>query len=184
MKTQYDTLQKQHNELRDQFDDLELTVDQQEQYSRRMCLRISGITGDEGKPDENTNAKLLSMAAKYNIELNNNDIDKSHRVTKFKLNVSRPILVKFTNSSARQRVMDARKSLGPGVFVQEDITMFRQNLSYQARQLVRAKTLERTWIAGGRVQARLANSDKFLITCQNDIEDIKAGKVPSPKKKY
>ncbi len=95
-------------------------------------------------PTENTDGKLLFMASKHKIAVSKSDIDKSHRVTKFKMNENCPVIVKFTNSSARQRVLEAKKSLGDGIYVQEGPdTISPKSGIPRARQLVKAKTLEK-----------------------------------------
>ncbi len=71
------------------------------------------------------------MAAAANIPLLNTDIDKSHRLGKFRpeSSVNRTIIVKFTNSKARDRVLDARKKVG-GIYINEDLSRYRQNIAF------------------------------------------------------
>ncbi len=157
----------ENQSLKDTIHDLEVSIDRQEQYSRRDCLRINGILGDTGEFNENTDEKLLQMAEKANIPLLASDIDKSHRLGKPRPNASfnRTIIVKFSNSKARDRVIDARKSVG-SVYINEDLSRYRQNLAFEGRKMVRERLLEQVvggkrWCGLRQVSARREVFDNF-----------------------
>jgi hypothetical protein len=158
-----------HKEFRDEISKLKAEInylqsevksahakhDDLEQYGRRMCLDISGIPGDSGKPDENVEKKLLDQAKKVGLALNESDIDKCHCKGKPVDNFNRKVIVKFTNSKARQRVYSARKRLGDGIFVQENLTPYCEYLGYEARKLKRAGLVTKTWVAGCKIYAQV-----------------------------
>ena len=57
---------------------LERIVDRQEQYSRRNCLLLHGITEDER---ENTDELILeTLNEKMHINLTPSDLDRTHRI--------------------------------------------------------------------------------------------------------
>ena len=60
---------------------------------------------------------------------------------------NRKVIIKFTNSKARRNQYSARKQLGALIYVQENLTNFRESLSYEARQLVKTKKLAKTWVS-------------------------------------
>jgi hypothetical protein len=70
-------------------------------------------------------------------------------------NFNRKVIVKFTNSKARQSVYSARKRLGDGIFVQENLTPYREYLGYEARKLKRAGLVTKTWVAGCKIYAQV-----------------------------
>ena len=70
MKAKYDKLQDEVNELQVKHDDME-------QYSRRMCLRISGIPEAE---NEDVTKLVLDFAKRVNANVGPSDIDRAHRV--------------------------------------------------------------------------------------------------------
>lgn len=181
LKEEVASLRSDNAKFKDCLENLETCIDRQEQYSRRDCLRVNGVNGDTGDFNEDTDTKLLQMAELANVPLLRSDIDKSHRLGKFRpgLSVTRTIIVKFTNSKARDRVMDARKSIG-GVYINEDLSRYRQHLSYEARTLVREKKLEQSWVGrGGVIFAKFPGGDRFQISSKRDIESVKQGKTPS-----
>ena len=73
------------NELSDHFkasaireiDNTKAKLDDQEQYSRRMCLRISGV--DESA-NEATDKIVLDLAQVMKVDLKITDFDRCHRV--------------------------------------------------------------------------------------------------------
>lgn len=165
--------------LKSELNELKLAIDEQEQYSRRSCLRINGVSGDEGDFNEDVETKLLNLAQTHNINITPNDIDVAHRLGKHRLATNRSVIVKFTNMKARQRVLTARKQLG-NVYVNEDLTRFRQSLHYHARQLVRSKKIIRTWIAGGKVFCCIPSPGsmegiRFHIRSMTDIDNLQNG---------
>lgn len=137
-----------------------LDDDELSQYGRRMCLDVSGIQGDEGKADENVEAKLLKLVNKAGLGLKHSDIDKCHRKGKPADNYNRKIIVKFTNSKARDRVYNARKNLGDGLFIQENLTPYREYLGYEARQLKRDDIITKTWVAGCKIYVQVKGETK------------------------
>jgi glycyl-tRNA synthetase beta subunit len=55
-------LKDQNSKLHDALQDNQLEIDELEQYGRRMCLDISGISGDTGDTNEKTSErKFLIM---------------------------------------------------------------------------------------------------------------------------
>ncbi|MES9901154.1 MAG: hypothetical protein ABW168_00560 [Sedimenticola sp.] len=171
---------ERNNKLASEVSDLKLALDEQEQYSRRSCLRVNGIIGDEGDPTENVEAKLISLAETHTIAITPEDIDVAHRLGRPKPGYTRSVIVKFTNLKARQRVLAARKTLG-NVYINEDLTRFRQTLHYHARVLVKEKRLERSWVAGGKVFCIFPSGPdgaKVHIRSMDDIDNIRHGTLP------
>lgn len=167
--------------------DRDLQVDDLEQYGRRMCLEVSNIPGDTGDPSEDVSGKLLRMAEKVRLPdgstlgIKSDDIDRCHRRGRQKAMVNRKIIIKFSNSTARQKVYSARKLFGDGIFVVESLTRLRESLSYQCRQMTKGENprIANTWISGGRVMCKLTgNETKFHVRDQIDIDSIKAGGKP------
>ena len=166
------SLKRTNKQLQQSLHQSQLDLDELEQYGRRMCLDISGIKGDTGNPSENVKAKVIDMLAKANVALKATDIDRCHRKGRRTNGKNRKVIIKFTNSDARQLVYQKRKQLGPSIYVQENLTRFREGLSYEARQQVRAKTLTKTWIAGCRVFVTVPGDSKpLLITSETDLQN-------------
>lgn len=140
LKEENSFLRAENNELKTKVASLEKrvtgmegVVDAQEQYSRRNCLRISGIVETV---NEETDDIALAIAEDLNIPLSPADIDRSHRVSK-QSRGGRKIIVKFCTYRARQQLFSERKRLleipkRRDVFINEDLTAQRGKLLFEA----------------------------------------------------
>ncbi len=126
--------------------------------------------------------KYWINAQKFKLNLTAGDIDICHRKGKPKADYNRRIIIKFTNYKARQMVYEARRNIGDGIFVQENLTRLRDQLAYEARKLVRSKSLLKTWVGGCKVYALMminGKEVKIQIRAMEDIACIREGRAPS-----
>ena len=158
---------------------LEAQADQAEQYSRRNCLRISGVPET---PDESTDNIVMSIANDIGSDIRIHDIDRSHRVgnRKRKRATPREIIVKFSTYRAcasfyKQRTL--MKDRGhKGTFINEDITKLRSEYLYEARKLLKSSKLKGAWSSDGTILVK-DNGDKVQrINSLNDLAGF--GYVP------
>ena len=179
LETKIDDLTLQNTQLKVDVCTLNKNLDNLEQYGRRMCVDISGIKGDSGSPSEKVEEKFLKLLENVKIDgdpvnINSSDIDRIHRKGKYEPHKTRKVIVKFTNSKARQSLFQVKKQLGHGVYVQDNLTIQRECISYEARQLVKNKKLSKTWVAGGNVYGiKDGMSTKIHITDLSVIESLK-----------
>lgn len=171
------------NDLEKEIASLKLTVDHQEQYSRRNNLRITGIQEKENEDVAKLtldfiNSKILNESQPIILE----DIDRIHRVGRKDDVSSRPILVRFSTYRARQRVYVNRLRLNPrqrhgipgrpwgepstssgasnvdvtpqAVYVNEDLTKMRATLLWNARQAKQGKKIRDSWSSDGNILIR------------------------------
>ena len=170
---------------------LENSINNQEQYSRRSCIRIFGL---EEKRGENTDMLAADIIrTKLEVTLDPiKDIDRSHRTgspreparpvsssrsandaSGFKPR-PRPIIVKLTSYRKRREIIEKRKLLkGTGIVIVEDLTLKNQKLLSLTRN---APNVKSAWSSDGRVIALLAASGgkdiTKLITCEDDLKKI------------
>ena len=90
------SLQIEVSSLKVEVKNLEKKADDQEQYSRRNCLLIHGLT--ETKTEDTDEMVLDVISNKLNTEMSQISIDRSHRLGKRKGpgQKLRAIIVKFT----------------------------------------------------------------------------------------
>lgn len=115
--------------------------DDNEQYSRRQCLRIHGI---EVVDEEKINETLKSCYDAVKLPFNEDDIDRAHRIgkvkdSKDKTKKCQSIIVKFKSWKAREIFYKARpRSEKPGqsksFTVSLDLTKRRLTLLNYARE--------------------------------------------------
>ena len=164
---------------------MKIKLDEMEQYSRRNCLKITGIPEEK---DENTDTLVLNvinnLILKENTEkMSINEISRSHRVGKYNpKRKARYIIIKLTTYRWRARVYGNKSNLksynrnpskqtGP-IFVNEALTSRRAELYGKTRQLVKAKKLNSCWTYDGRIYVKLygVRGKKMVIDSLEDLD--------------
>ena len=74
-----DSLSDENAKLRRRVEELELKVDRAEQYSRRNCLRMSGISETD---NESVDEKVIQLTIAIGSEITLSDIDRCHRLAR------------------------------------------------------------------------------------------------------
>ena len=134
------------------IDNLEIKCDDNEQYSRRSCLRVHGLdfTSDE---DEGVMKKVGKCCSDMGIEFNQNEIDCVHYIGKPYMDKTknknvRSLIIKFKSWKSRitfyksrpRNHLDRQKKPGSSFSVSLDLTKRRYNLLMKARGLTANNT--------------------------------------------
>lgn len=174
-------LKQQNASLTSRVATLEKAVDQGEQYSRRNCLRITGVPEEA---TENTDDIVLKLATDLGTDVQLNDIDRSHRVGRVSAARTRPrdIIVKFSTFRARQKLYKVRTSLKDKgynrIFLNEDLTKVRSKVLFDARLIVKAKRAKSAWTSDGTILIRDLNDTVHRITCAAELASVSFPPVP------
>ena len=152
-----DNLKKENTDLKARVDKIETAAEVAEQYSRRNCIRISGIPEDDS---EDTDDTVLHIARAMDVDLNVEEIVRSHRIGKPKTTKPRDIIVKLATFRVRQRLLKDRKNLKTspykdgrfkGVYVNEDLTKFRSGILFDSRKLAKERRIYSVWSSNGTI---------------------------------
>ena len=164
------SLEQENSDLKKRVEKLELSADNAEQYSRRNCLRISGVPGSN---DEVTDNIVLDLTTATDADIKVEDIDRSHRLGNPKSQESsdvtptRPcdIIVKFSTYRARQKFYKARALTKQrnykGIFINEDLTKNRSLFLYETRRRFKSKKLQGAWSSNGTILIK--HFDNILV---------------------
>ena len=165
LQTKVATLENENADLKNRVTSLETALDNAEQYSRRNCLKISGVPETT---ELSTDDYVCNLARAIDVDLTIDDIDRSHRLGKPHTGADqrakpRDIIVKFISYRKRASFYKARiltKSRGfQGVFINEHLTKTRAKLLYEARRRVKSKQLKSAWSSDGTVMIKLNDAD-------------------------
>ena len=130
------------------IDTLEIKCDDNEQYSRRSCLRVHGIdfSSDE---NEGVMKKMKICCSDMGIRFNQNEIDRVHYIgkpyiDKTKNKKVRSLIIKFKSWKSRttfyksrpRNHLDRQKKPGSSFNVSLDLTKRRYNLLMKARGFI------------------------------------------------
>ncbi|MEW8548099.1 MAG: hypothetical protein AB2693_31740 [Candidatus Thiodiazotropha sp.] len=161
---------------------LEKQIEQTEQYSRRNCLRISGL---KEEVNEDTDTLVMNIATTIGSEIQITDIDRSHRVGSPRQQRDRPrdVIVKFATYRSRQNFFKRRTALKDsgyrGVFVNEDLTRQRSALLYEARKLFKSSVVKGAWSSDGTILVRDRSDRVHRINALSDLDVFVAHQVPA-----
>ena len=123
LKGETEKLKKENHELRVMVKNLEASVDEAEQYSRKSCLILSGEGVPEAKKDETTE-ETRSVALKVIKEKLKVDM-KGGVVACHRLRNKKRVIVKFQDMDDRNNVYQAKfnqKEGAAGVIIHENLT--------------------------------------------------------------
>lgn len=165
---QLDDATKEIDMLQKKVTLLESKVDDQEQYTRRNCLRIYGVTESEA---ESTDEVILKLAQeKLKVDMKKEDIDRSHRVPYRDTDNGKPkpIIVKFTSYNLRDKIYRARSLLkGTRIYINEDLTATKQRLYASVR---RHPNVTRHWTLDGRIYVITKDEKKQQIRTNDELQ--------------
>ena len=103
------------NVLLNRLDSIEVVADNNEQYSRRSCLRIHGIEYEDGNIDNSMDV-LEKCYEEVKVPFNKSDIDRVHRIgktTQINGKSTKSIIVKFKSWESRKKFYQARPKIDP-----------------------------------------------------------------------
>ena len=149
------------------IENLKVSMNEADQYSRRNCLKFYGV---KENPGEDTDNVILQIAnEQLEVPLAKTDIDRSHRIASPRHSLEervtdgtnkpsnsrpKPIIVKFTSYRVRSSVIRARRKLkGTGMGIDEALTATNQSLLSAAKKHEKVRD---AWTADGRVIILLA----------------------------
>lgn len=150
---------------------LAIKANDNEQYSRRHNIRVSGFPEEKG---EDCTDKIIKLFHEHLAEsyITSEVIDRAHRVGKSRTDgKSRAIIVRFKSHRDKVWLMKARKELkGTPYFINDDLTRVNQKIYYTAR--TGCLNVSSVWTTGGRIFVKRQSDDKkFQIIKHSDFND-------------
>ena len=161
-------------QMKQEIQELKYQNDALEQYGRRNCLRVTGISDTE----EDTMAAVVQLAneiLKVDPPIAPQDINSSHRLPKPRnapAAQAHPIIIRFTLKADRDRVLKERKELKKfnedklvKIYISEDLTTPRARLFAVARTHQKNGRLQQVCTFNGNIKVKTHRNIKYL----NDI---------------
>ena len=105
-----DSMKSDMVNMNEKIEKLERIVDRQEQYSRRNCLLLHGIT--EGERENTDDLVLETLNEKLHINLTPSDLDKTHRIGHKKASSKKPraVTIQFVSYNTRKKIFFKSKT--------------------------------------------------------------------------
>ena len=154
--------------------ELKLTVDKMDQKQRENRIKIAGVPEAEQENLEKTVIKYVKN--NLGVKIKSTDVDQIYRVGKKKENRKRDITVQFSSKKVRDSVYDNRKKdtntdVKNRVYVNDDLTIHRQKLLFDARQLVKRNKLKGAWTQSGNIMILRHEGGPIPVMCHDDLRE-------------
>lgn len=154
----------------------ERKLDDLQQYSRKYNLEISGVPRNVNLTDKEV---VLSIAEELKVDINERDVDIVHRLNSKK--GTSPIIIRFTNYTAKQKLYKAKKHLrnkdwslifgeSMTIYFNENLTQSRGKLYKEVRATVKAKKYYSCWTIDGKIFVK--KTSEATPKQVNEFEDI------------
>ena len=168
------SLEEENGKLRSRVTALEVKLDKAEQYSRRNCLRLSGIKEKDG---ESVDSTVMEIANAIGANLSLVQVDRTHRLGKKKdSGKPRDIIIKFASYRSRQKVLANKKHLKDsafkGAYINENLTITRNKIFYTTRQLLKDKMILGTWTIDGVIMIKDKHEKLHRIETIEELEEF------------
>ncbi|CAN7978244.1 unnamed protein product, partial [Ixodes persulcatus] len=135
VKVEIQTIKDVTSELAKQVDHLSVLQDDLENRSRRCNLIFYGIKDDQNETWSQAQSKVMETCeAKLGTKLSASDIERSHRLGRFRSDKLRPIIVNFLSFKTKQHILSLGFKLkDSGIAISED---FSEKVRYERKQLL------------------------------------------------
>ncbi|CAL9695549.1 unnamed protein product [Knipowitschia caucasica] len=163
------------NELKDKYNDIEDSLDEQEQYSRRNCLVLFGVPEND---HENVNKVVMNVLKNnLNIAVQPGDVDRIHRLGPKSTTRVKPrgIIIKFAHYNLRDKVYRTKKQLKgvtPKMHILESLTAKRAKLLDDLRKSYKDK-LAASWTQDGRLYLLTNANQRHVLNKLSDLNKLR-----------
>ncbi|KAK3089978.1 hypothetical protein FSP39_008164 [Pinctada imbricata] len=154
-------------------------VDELEQYGRKNCVRIFGVSEEE----KDTTQAVLGLAKDLDVPLEKSEIVVSHRVGPVSDRKPRAIIARITNYEASHKLMKSSYKFAKlpgrkGVSINQDLTKQRSKLPKDCRDIVKMGKAKSSFVFNGKIFLVDQNDKRFPITCLDDLMSYKRTYCP------
>ncbi|XP_046671571.1 uncharacterized protein LOC124361554 [Homalodisca vitripennis] len=175
--------------LKKRVEDLEVRLEEAEQYSRRNTIEIHGLPFPQNKTE--TQEEVIELVKKVGEGLGTNIdesmIDACHRLSRRPMgDRPPPVVVKFVRRIDKDRVMEKRRqkrefstrhmglAMDTPVYLNEAMSPARRRLFALAREAKKTNNYQFLWSRNGKIFMRKKTGDSVvLVTCQDDLNKLK-----------
>uniref|UniRef100_A0A8D8YY01 FP protein C-terminal domain-containing protein n=1 Tax=Cacopsylla melanoneura TaxID=428564 RepID=A0A8D8YY01_9HEMI len=152
------------------------------QYTMNKNIQIDGVPEVN---DENLKELVIEIGKKIEVNVEEKEIDKAHRVPSRNPQNIPPIIVQFTTRQTRDNFIDKvrknkittkdvkRSGEEKFVYVNEHLTKLKKDIMYEARRLKQDKGYKFLWVRGGKVLMRKNETSRvFELRSFDDLSKI------------
>jgi hypothetical protein len=172
-----ENLSSENRVLKKSVAELQVRLDDLEQYGRRNTVEVHGLPEEEG---ENCIKKIIDVGTALNVKIDASNIDACHRLRRAADRTSSGIIVRFVNRSVADQLMDARRTkrlstrhLGlptdQPIYVNQSLSPARRILFARTRAAFRENKLKAAWVdRSGRIKVRKDDGGSVIVIASEE----------------
>ncbi len=175
-------LSKNITNISNQLGEFKVEIDSTKQKLKENNVRLVGLPDSQPQEGDEMKSTIIQFSEDHlGLDISNDDIEKVTRLGKKEENKSRDVLVTFRSKQIRNKFYRQRRKLydastmqsSSGVYINEDLTPYRQRLYFDARNLRRRAAIHSTWTSEGTIMVKLEESSlpKSILT-HRDLADL------------
>ncbi len=154
--------------ISNQLNNAEVEIDDNRQLLKERNIRVVGLP--ERDLEEPCNLKEMVVEfSEHHLkitDLGKDDIEEIHRMGQKNDNKPRDIIIKFKERGIRNKFYNHRRNLydhatrksSTDVYINEDLTQYRQRLYYDTRKLRNRSAIHAVWTSSGTIMVKLEES--------------------------
>lgn len=179
-----DELLSENAMLKRRVREMEVGLDENDQYSRINCIEINGVPD---KPNEDILSEVKKVGNALGVNINDEMVDACHRLGIKRNGAARAIIVKFTRRTVKEEILKQRRihrnlnthnigetsSPAEVIYINESLTKVRRELHKDVRMLKKKKGLSFVWVRNGKILIRPSEGDKVIVvTTREDLAKL------------
>ena len=168
LKAEIAVLEGKVKTLEDTIEKVVAKANDNEQYSRRQNVRVTGFVEEE-EEEENCAEKFVNLCReKISLDVNDEIVDRTHRVGEKEEGANRAIVRLKTHKDKLTILRNRRNLRGSGFYINDDLTNINKKLSYTAR--VTCSNVDTSWTVDGKIFVkRKSDGRRFQVANQSDF---------------
>lgn len=173
LKHKIDKLIKNNGEKDAKINELNIRVNELEQYSRRDQIEIYGIEESE---NENLQNIIIEIAEKIGVEIKDEDIHVVHRLGKIKKDKKPRAVIAKMQRKKTEEIINKRKPISlqgytNNIYINEAMSPFFKDLWWKAKNQARDMGYRYVWFKRGKLLVRKNEGNRPIrIQSEEDIE--------------
>ena len=168
------SMQEAQDEATERVEQLEVGLEELEQYGRRNSLRFHNVELSDTDNCDDVIVKLCEE--KLEVKIETDDISRSHPVGRPNRNDRRQLICRFKNWKVKNSVFSQKSKLKgneDNIFITEDLTSCRQAIVNEMTKAKRAGAIHSHWSNDGRLFLKVTSEGpKHIVRSIDDLHNL------------
>ncbi len=179
-----DSLSKDISHISEQLSNIQVDIENTKQLLRQNNIRLVGLEENCSSESEYELTSKVIEFSKQHLEITDitiDDVEEVYRLGRNNTNKPRDVIIKFKQRDTRNKFYRNRRKLydadskrsSTGMYINEDLTQYRQRLYYDTRNLRKKSAIFAAWTSTGTIMVKLQeDSQPERIETHRDLANL------------